>query len=51
VNEDTRAKDHPVVFTNEIHDNPSLEEVATESIAEIVDFVAEFKLSREQRYD
>jgi len=51
VNEVNRATDHPVVFTNEIHDNPSLEEVATESIGEIVDFVAAFKLKHQQRYE
>jgi hypothetical protein len=50
VNEDSRATEHPVVFTNEIHDNPSFEEVATESIAGIVDFVADFKSNREKKY-
>jgi hypothetical protein len=50
VNEGSRAKEHPVVFTDEIHLNPSLHEVATESIAEFVDLVADFKSKHELRY-
>jgi hypothetical protein len=52
VNENSKVKEyHPVVYTNEIHDNLSLDEVATESMGDIVDFVATFKSNHEQRYD
>jgi hypothetical protein len=51
VNEDSKAKEHPVVFTEEIHKIPSLSEVVVESMGEIVDFVAQFKESHNERYE
>jgi len=51
VNEDSKGKEHPVVFTDEIHDNRSLHNVAHESMTQIVTFVEEFKQRCQLRYD
>jgi hypothetical protein len=50
VNDESKGKEHPVVFTDEIHKIPSLSQVAVESMGEIVDFVADFKERHQQRY-
>jgi TRAP-type uncharacterized transport system substrate-binding protein len=50
VNDSSKDKEVVVIFTVVIHDNPAFNNVATDSMTEIVNFAIEFRTSNQQRY-
>ena len=51
MNDEAKGKDTPVVFTSSIHETPHLKEVALQHMAAIVEYIKEFKASKQNGYD
>jgi len=50
VSDTGKRQEHPVVFTNAIHNTPALKEFATKCMGEFLTFLTEFRNSQQQRY-
>jgi hypothetical protein len=51
VNDEGKDKSAPVIFISSIHETPHLKEIALKHMGSIVEYIKEFKASKQNWYD